>query len=457
MINHLPDLGDIRRKRLGKAGMALLASLGMVTAFAVAPEIASIKPEQEWVVEPLAVRPKIPEAAGAADVSAASPASAPATAAATSVLPSEPYFVREERILSGDTIARVFQRMEIEDAAALAFLRTDRSAMRIVSYLKPGRNLQAQIDAAGRVMALYLVVGADERVRGIRREGEGFVAFDEKLQTETFLTVRAGEIRASLFGATDDLGIPDGVAVKIAEIFGSEIDFHRDLKRGDRFSVVYETVMHHGRPFRSGRVLAAEFINNGKTYRAFYNDRGDGTGDYYTDEGNNLRKAFLRSPLEFSRVTSGFGMRLHPIQGAWRAHKGVDYGAPTGTRVLATADGKVEEAGNKGGYGKMVVLRHQGKYTTAYAHLSGIAAGLRTGQTVRQGQVIGYVGSTGWATGPHLHYEFRIDGVHQNPLVVALPTAVPLSRTEKTIFMQRTASLRTHVAMVRGRVVGSTD
>jgi murein DD-endopeptidase MepM/ murein hydrolase activator NlpD len=221
--------------------------------------------------------------------------------------------------------------------------------------------------------------------------------------------------------------MPDGVTMQIADIFSGDVDFHRDLRKGDRFAVVYEAFHHNGRLLKSGRVLAAEFVNDRKALRAvWFDDAEQGRGGYFAPDGKNLRKAFLRSPLEFSRVTSGFAMRFHPILQQWRAHKGVDYGAPTGTRVRATADGVVDFAGTQGGYGKVVILRHHGGITTAYAHLNGFAGDVRRGARVAQGDTIGFVGATGWATGPHLHYEFRVNDQHRNPLTIAMPAAEPV-------------------------------
>jgi murein DD-endopeptidase MepM/ murein hydrolase activator NlpD len=217
--------------------------------------------------------------------------------------------------------------------------------------------------------------------------------------------------------------------MQLADIFGGDIDFHRDLRAGGRFSVLYEMLTLEGRPLRGGRVLAAEFVNQGKTYRAVRFAEG-----YYTPSGRNLRKAFLRSPLEFSRVSSGFGLRMHPFLRSWRAHQGVDYAARTGTRVRAVSDGVVQFAGRNGGYGNVVVLRHQGPYSTLYAHLNGFARGIRAGARVAQGDPIGSVGQTGWATGPHLHYEFRVAGVARNPLQVVLPAAAPLAHHEQDAF-----------------------
>jgi murein DD-endopeptidase MepM/ murein hydrolase activator NlpD len=262
--------------------------------------------------------------------------------------------------------------------------------------------------------------------------------------------MKSGEIRSSLFAATDAVGMPDSVATQMADIFGGDIDFHRDLRRGDRFSVVYEMLYSQGQPARTGRILTAEFVNNGKMFSAIWFESKEGQG-YYTAAGKNIRKAFLRSPLEFSRVTSGFtSSRFHPILQTWRAHKGVDYGAPIGTRVKATGDGIVEFVGKQGGYGNLVVIRHQGRFTTHYGHLNGFASGLRKGTRVSQGDIIGYVGKSGWATGPHLHYEFRINDVHQNPLSVALPSAPPLGQHQLAEFRQHADPLVYRLERMRG-------
>jgi len=207
---------------------------------------------------------------------------------------------------------------------------------------------------------------------------------------------------------------------------------------------------HFGRPVKSGRVLGAEFVNQKKTYRAVWFADADGKGGYYTPEGKNLRKAFLRSPLEFSRITSGFGMRLHPLFHNWRAHTGVDYAAPTGTRVKATADATVEFFGRKGGYGNVVLLRHRGGYSTLYGHLSRFAAGLHRGERIAQGEVIGFVGQTGWATGPHLHYEFRVNNHYRNPLTMAFPAAQPISADRMAAFRAVTAPLAADLDLLRG-------
>jgi murein DD-endopeptidase MepM/ murein hydrolase activator NlpD len=225
--------------------------------------------------------------------------------------------------------------------------------------------------------------------------------------------------------------------------------------------VIYESINYLGRPVRSGRILAAEFVNNGKTYRAaWFADPagGENSSGYYTADGKNIRKAFLRSPLEFSRITSGFtSARFHPVLQKWRAHKGIDYGAPVGTRVKATGNGTVEYVGVQGGYGKVVILRHQSRYTTLYGHLSGFAPGLRRGNRINQGDVIGFVGATGLASGPHLHYEFRVSDVHQNPLAMALPSAPPLLPQQLGLFRAHTEAHLARLDLIRGFSLAQAD
>jgi murein DD-endopeptidase MepM/ murein hydrolase activator NlpD len=270
--------------------------------------------------------------------------------------------------------------------------------------------------------------------------------------------MRTGEIKSTLYAATDAAGLSDPVANQMAEIFGGDIDFHHDLRKGDRFTVVYEMTYSNGEAIRSGRILAAEFINQGHIYSTVYFQTDSSHGDYYTQDGKSMHKAFLRSPLEFSRVSSGFSLsRLHPVLNTWRAHKGVDYAAPTGTKVKVTADGVVALVGKQGGYGNVIMVNHQGKYTTVYGHLSHFAAGLHRGQRVSQGEVIGYVGMTGLATGPHLHYEFKIDGTQRDPLRVALPDAAPISAAQKSAFLESTRELNERLAMLRNTRLAKLD
>ena len=320
----------------------------------------------------------------------------------------------------------------MDDLEAERLIRS-REAARPFRQLRPGTTVQAKTAGDGSLLSMWFMGGRDQLIF-IDRAGDGFSYSENAAQLAREVQMKSGEIRSSLFAATDAAGLSDNIATQIADIFAGDIDFHRDLRRGDRFAVVYEMFNHLGRPVKSGRVLAAEFVNQKKSYRAIWFKDTDGHGGYYTPDGKNLRKAFLRSPLEFSRVTSGFAMRMHPILQQWRAHKGVDYGAPAGTRVKATGDGVVEFVGRQGGYGNVVVLRHGGGVMTTYGHLRGFATGIRKGARVGQGDVIGFVGQTGLATGPHLHYEFQVHNQHRNPLTIAFPAAQPVAQERMAAF-----------------------
>lgn len=357
-------------------------------------------------------------------------------------------FLREERIQRGDTVGNILARLGIQEPEALEFIRTNPATRVMHQQLAPGKAVTAQTSENGDLRALYFPLNGKDTALVVERANGRLLAHEKALRFETQTVMKTAEIRNSLFGATDAAGIPDSVATQMAEIFGGDIDFHRDLRKDDRFTVIYEMQYLSGQPARSGRILAAEFVNNGKTYRAIHFEQ-DGKSSYYTADGKSLRKAFLRSPLEFSRVTSGFAMRFHPILQQWRAHKGVDYGAPAGTRVRATGDGVVDFAGRQGGYGNLVIIKHNGNYSTAYGHLQGFGAGIRTGSRISQGDTLGYVGQTGWATGPHLHYEFRINNQQVNPLALNLPTSLPLEAAQLARFKTHAAPLANDLDLLR--------
>jgi murein DD-endopeptidase MepM/ murein hydrolase activator NlpD len=353
-----------------------------------------------------------------------------------------------DRIRRGDTIGSVLSRLGVDDAAALDFLRTNPSA-RALYRLRPGKALNVETDADGRLLTLHVVTADGERL-AVARDGEQLVASTAPAPTEIRWKMATAEISSSLFAAADAAGLPDLVTLQLADVFGGDIDFYQDLRRGDRFTVVYEMRYVDGEAVSPGRIIAAEFENRGRTLRAFLWRSDDGTENYYAEDGAPLRKAFLRSPMEFSRVTSGFTMaRFHPILQTWRAHKGVDYAAPTGTPVRATADARVSFAGAQNGYGNVIELQHRGAFSTLYAHLSRLAPQVRKGARIMQGEVIGYVGQTGWATGPHLHYEFRVSGEQRNPLTVALPNGEPLATTQRTAFAETIAPAAAQLILAR--------
>ena len=343
-------------------------------------------------------------------------------------------FAFQDKVQRGDTVAAILSRLNVNDSAAFSFLRSEPDA-RILFQLRPGRTVQAHTNSEGELLGLRYLFSADKFLQ-VSRVGEQFVALEKNFNSAPQLVFKSASIRSSLFAASDSIGIPDAVTLQMVRIFSTDIDFHLDLRKGDQFSVVYEMHYEDGVLVRPGRVVSAEFLNAGRTFDAFLFADEDGSDSYYSRDGQNRAKSFLRSPLEFSRVSSGFGSRLHPIFKSWRAHTGVDFAAPKGTRILATADGQIEFAGLKGGYGNCIEVRHSGGITTLYAHLSGFAAGIKRGARLKQGDAIGYVGATGWATGPHLHYEFKSGGVHRDPLRVALPKATPLPDRLKSAFQQ---------------------
>jgi len=342
------------------------------------------------------------------------------------------HYVSEEKIRAGDTLATLLTRLGIDDPAATDFIKSDSTA-RTVLQLKAGKRVQAQISDDGELDWISATVadGRDTTVKNlvIQRDGKGFKAFEAPAKLEKRVEMRYGEIRSSLFAATDSAQIPDNVATQIVDMFSTDIDFASDLRRGDRFNVVYETFWQNGEFVRAGHILAAEFSNAGKTLQSVWFDDPNSKqgGGYYGFDGKSLKKAFLKSPLEFSRISSGFSMRMHPISGQWKQHKGVDFAAAIGTPIRAAADGVIDFAGVQNGYGNMIVVKHWDKYSTAYAHMSRFANGIRKGSKISQGEVIGYVGTTGWSTGPHLHYEFRVNNEPRNPLSVDIPNAQPLA------------------------------
>ena len=361
--------------------------------------------------------------------------------------PADQYW-REERVQRGDTIGSLLARATVVDPDAMEFLRTDPSA-RALYQLRPGRAIRVATDDDGRLAGLRFLASNGE-ILSVGRSESGFSAQRQTPPEDTRLTMRAGEIASSLFAAADEAGLPDTITLALADVFGGDIDFYHDLRRGDRFIVLYETRYVDGEPAGTGRIVAAEFVNRGVALHAFLWRAPDGTEGYYDETGRSSRKTFLRSPMEFSRITSGFTQaRFHPILHSMRAHKGTDFAAPMGTPVRATADGVVSVAGQQNGYGNVVMLKHDGTYSTVYAHLSRFAEGVRDGERVHQGDTIGYVGQTGWATGPHLHYELRVDGEPRDPLTVALPIATPVSDGERAAFAAQIAPLASELAVVR--------
>jgi murein DD-endopeptidase MepM/ murein hydrolase activator NlpD len=346
------------------------------------------------------------------------------------------HYWREERIARGDTLGNVLARLGVDDPEALLFLGNDPTA-RPIYDLQPGRPLRAEIDGAGRLVQLRFIASNGE-LFSVSRDDEQLTASSGPAPADVQWQMASGQIQTSLFDAADAIDLPDAVTLQLADVFAGDIDVYNDLRRGDRFAVVYEKRYVDGEAVGAGRIIAAEFTNSGKTFRAFLWRDANGSEAYYGADGAARRAAFLRSPMQYSRITSGFShARFHPILHTWRAHKGVDYGAPMGTPVRATGDGEVVFAGLQNGYGNVIEVKHHGAFSTLYAHLSDFAPQVEFGAQVAQGDVIGFVGQTGYATGPHLHYEFRVDDEQRDPAAVALPDVEPLSPAKRRAFIVR--------------------
>ncbi len=341
-------------------------------------------------------------------------------------------------IKSGDTLASIFSKNELSASTthAIATLNDQTKALR---YIRPGQKIHLLLDDQGQLRQMKYEPDITSTVLIQRAEDQSFHSRIINYQLDAYPVYREGVIESSLFEAAASADIPENVIMDLASIFGWDIDFSLDIRRGDKFGIVYNELYKDDVKIRTGRILAAEFINNRKHYRAVYYTDPKGNGDYFDESGRSMRKAFLRSPVEFSRISSKFSnKRWHPVLSKWRSHKGVDYAASRGTPVRASGDGKIVHSGTKGGYGRTIIIQHGSRYTTVYGHLHRYAKGARSGRKVKQGQIIGYVGSSGLATGPHLHYEFRVNGVHRNPLTVRLPEAKPVHSTYLSHFREKT-------------------
>ncbi|HNA81897.1 MAG TPA: peptidoglycan DD-metalloendopeptidase family protein [Thiobacillaceae bacterium] len=419
------------RKRLLLA-LAVLPFVGVVAAFGIAPDTVTDTLPRETKVESVAL-PEIKTAdAGTFD------------------------FWREERVARGDSLANVLSRMGVDSTESREFLGAAREAKPLAT-LVPGRTALARVTASGQVL-LFRYLAPDDTLVTINRVNGTFKVEQKKAILESRMIMRSGSIQASLFAATDAADVPDRIASEMAEVFSGDIDFHRSLRRGDHFSVIYEGFFLDGQLIRSGRLVAAEFVNQGKSFRALYFKDAQGRDGYYSPDGQSMKRAFLKSPMPFTRISSGFSnARYHPVLKEWRAHKGIDYAAPAGTPIRAIADATVNFAGSQGGYGNLILLNHRGNYSTAYGHLSRFAKGVRRGTAVKQGQVIGYVGATGLATGPHLHFEFRVAGVQQNPLALKLPTTYPLDTHSKAVFLAKSQLLNERLELLRSTNLASLN
>jgi murein DD-endopeptidase MepM/ murein hydrolase activator NlpD len=420
-------------RRFSLRTLVVLSSLplfGVVAAFGLAPDTNTLDITPQTITEAIA----LPELTTADNTGK---------------------FERESLVQAGDTLATALARLKIDDLEIQRLLSTE-VVRQMASSIRAGKRIQATTED-GQLQAIRFERG-DAPALTIRSQNGSYVAEEGNDVLESRIVMRSGRILSSLYGATDSAGIPDSIANQLAETFSTSMDFREDLRRGDTFSVIYTVNYRNGEPVAAGKLLAAEFVNAGKSHRAVLFRDSNGREDYYTPEGNSLKKGFLRSPLEFTRVTSSFSTsRLHPLLGFHRAHTGVDFGAPTGTRVKATGDATVEFAGRRGGYGNLLILKHANGYETYYAHLSAFSSGIRPGRAVSQGQVVAFVGTTGASTGPHLHYEVRIAGKPYNPMSIKLPGSPPLVASQRVHFLQQTAGWSDKLGLLRGTNLAALD
>ncbi|PRB79357.1 peptidoglycan DD-metalloendopeptidase family protein [Pseudomonas sp. MYb185] len=337
-------------------------------------------------------------------------------------------------VAPGDTLSIVFQNAGLSANTLHAVVNSSKDA-KAFTRLRVGQELELKLDDEGQLLGMRSKLNSLETIR-VDRDGDSYAFSKDVIEPDVSTRFANGSIDSSLFVAAQNAGLSHNLTMQMANIFGYDVDFAREIRQGDSFEVLFEEKHIDDQRVGTGNILAARFTNRGKTYTAVrYTDR-NGQSSYYRADGTSMRKAFIRTPVEFARISSRFNPgRRHPVLNKIRAHKGVDYAAATGTPIKATGDGRVVHVGRKGGYGNTVVIKHGQTYQTLYAHMSRYASGLRAGSNVSQGQVIGYVGATGLATGPHLHYEFQVNGTHVDPLSVKLPASDPIPQGERTAFM----------------------
>lgn len=339
-------------------------------------------------------------------------------------------------VSNGDNLYTILGRQGLDPNDAQRILDAGPGAT-VLKRLIPGQRLKMRFSKNELAELVYENDGIN--IVKLTRNDTGFELGNLKRNLETRMSYATGAVDSSLFLAAQSAGLSVTLTMQLASIFGWDIDFALDLRKGDRFTVVYEELYANGEKIRDGSILAAEFVNKSKPHRAVRYSNETGRSDYFNPSGQNLRKAFLRTPVDVSRISSGFGVRVHPILNSIRAHRGVDYAAPIGTPIRATGDGKIVFRGVRSGYGKAMIVDHGNGYQTVYAHLSQFRSDLKNTSPVTQGQIIGYVGKTGLATGPHLHYEFQVNGVHRDPLTVQLPSAQPIAGADRKDFFDKTA------------------
>jgi len=452
-----------KAKSFPKVHLALAGTLTAISVF-----VAAMLPSQEveatrnqvQLIQPLeSAADKAPEGRlenAAVLVANPEPSEADQTVAAEPAEPAEPIESLDTvnrqpvinwqafKVRSGDNLTKIFSRAGLTPRDVHQISQSDKE--KLLTRIRPGQTLELAINE-GRLERLRLVKNQLESVEFVHN-GEEYDLETIQRTPEIRTHFVTGDIQNSLFVGAQRAGLSDSKIMELAQIFGRDIDFALDIRKGDSFRVLYEEKYLDGKKIGEGDILAAEFTNNGDTFAAVLYTDANGDTNYFTPDGRSMRKAFLRSPVDFRRISSGFKPeRYHPVLGVKRPHRGTDYAAKTGTPIKASGDGKVIWRGTKGGYGKTVILQHGGNITTLYAHMSKYEPKVTSGSRVKQGQTIGYVGKTGTATGPHLHYEFRVNGVHKNPMTVKLPVAQPIPDKELARFKSQTAQLIAELQM----------
>ncbi len=363
---------------------------------------------------------------------------------------------KQIKVKSGDTLAQIFERVGLS-AQQLHELMQLGKPVKKLTRLIPGQELHFHIDGENRLAGLDYKLDRLTTLHVQRNESGDFTSLLEEREYDRRVITVKGDVESSLFEAGQKAGLSDNMTMEMAALFGWDIDFALDIRDGDSFVVMYEELFLDGKKIRDGNIIAAEFINQDKPYRAIRFTDPSGRTDYYDPKGRSMRKAFLRTPVDFARISSRYGKRRHPVLNRVRAHKGVDYAAPRGTPIRAAGEGKIVHRGKKGGYGRTIIIQHGNRYSTLYAHMKSYARGTRSGSRVRQGQIIGYVGSSGLATGPHLHYEFRVFGRHRNPLTVKLPDAAPINKAYKNAYMAKARPLLAQLSLFRNPNLAFSD
>ena len=359
-------------------------------------------------------------------------------------------------IQAGDSLSSIFLKFKLGFTELHQIVHENKFGLNF-ARITPGKSLEIRTDDDGRLEQLIYQRNMVETLIATR-SNQGFSVELISKDIEKRLSSTQVIITSSLFIDGKNAGLSDKLIMQVADIFAWDVDFALSLRNGDQFTAVYETEYIDGKEINTGNVIAAEFINRGKAYTAVRFKDPKGKANYYTPDGKSMRKAFLRSPVDFARISSRFNLRRkHPVLNKIRAHKGVDYAAKTGTPIKTTGNGKIIFKGHKGGYGRVIIVQHGRRYSTLYAHLSKYRRGLKKGNTVNQGQVIGYVGKSGLATGPHLHYEFRINGAHRNPLTVKLPNDRPIKKTLMADFKIQTAPFLAQLALAKKTLLAKNE